>query len=70
MLREGVHSGDASGVVPSTFRICRMLLDRIENTQPGEVLLKQLYVDISSKRKEQAKQAAEALGTVKNVFRC
>lgn len=37
VLTEGVHSGDASGVVPSSFRIARILLDRIENPLTGEI---------------------------------
>jgi len=37
-LNEGVHSGDASGVVPSSFRILRQLLDRIDNPYTGEVV--------------------------------
>jgi len=36
-LNEGVHSGDASGVVPDSFRIVRILLDRIEDSKTGEV---------------------------------
>jgi acetylornithine deacetylase/succinyl-diaminopimelate desuccinylase-like protein len=31
VLTDGVHSGDASGVVPSPFRIANMLVSRIEN---------------------------------------
>src|SRR3569832_1690481 len=30
VLSEGVHSGDASGIVPSRFRLLRQLLSRIE----------------------------------------
>src|SRR6478609_4626239 len=30
ILTEGVHSGDASGVVPSSFRILRQLISRVE----------------------------------------
>lgn len=37
VLNEGVHSGDASGIVPSSFRVLRMLLDRIENSHTGEM---------------------------------
>jgi hypothetical protein len=37
VLNEGVHSGDASGIVPSSFRVIRMLLDRIENSHTGEM---------------------------------
>ena len=35
VLTEGIHSGDASGIVPSPFRIVRQLLDRIEDSQTG-----------------------------------
>ena len=35
VLKEGVHSGDASGIVPSSFRIVRQLLERIENQYSG-----------------------------------
>ena len=38
VLSEGVHSGDASGIVPSSFRIIRQLLDRIENAETGEII--------------------------------
>lgn len=37
VLNEGVHSGDASGIVPSSFRILRQLLDRLEDSETGEV---------------------------------
>ena len=29
VLKEGVHSGEASGIVPSSFMILRSLLDRV-----------------------------------------
>ena len=38
VLYEGVHSGDASGIIPSSFRILRKLLDRIENSDNGEII--------------------------------
>jgi len=62
ILQNGVHSGDASGCVPSTFRISRVLLDRIEDSKTGEILLKDLYSDIPQKRIDQAKQTAHFLG--------
>jgi hypothetical protein len=34
-LTDGIHSGDASGIVPSAFRIANMLLGRLENLQTG-----------------------------------
>ena len=38
VLTEGVHSGAASGIVPSSFRILRQLLDRIEDSRTGQIL--------------------------------
>ncbi len=62
VLSEGIHSGDGSGVVPSPLMILRRLLDRIENSQTGEILLKELYVDIPKERLSQARETAQALG--------
>jgi acetylornithine deacetylase/succinyl-diaminopimelate desuccinylase-like protein len=62
VLTEGVHSGDASGVVPSSFRLLRELLSRLEDERTGEVKLPELYVQIPPQRIEQAKQAARVLG--------
>ncbi len=62
VLREGVHSGDASGVVPSSFRIIRELLDRIEDSGTGEISLSAFNVEIPEQRKAQAAAAAEILG--------
>jgi acetylornithine deacetylase/succinyl-diaminopimelate desuccinylase-like protein len=62
ILREGVHSGDASGIVPSSFRILRMLLDRIEDPETGEVLLGELHTEIPAARVAQARAAAQSLG--------
>ena len=42
LLTQGVHSGDASGIVPDTFRISRSLLSRIEDENSGDVKLKEL----------------------------
>ncbi|GAB2566977.1 M20 family metallopeptidase [Dyella jejuensis] len=62
VLEEGVHSGDASGVVPSSFRILRELLSRLEDPQTGKIKPQELYVEIPSQRVEQAKAAAKVLG--------
>jgi acetylornithine deacetylase/succinyl-diaminopimelate desuccinylase-like protein len=62
VLTEGVHSGDASGVVPSSFRVMRQLMSRIEDEKTGRILLKDLWVDIPADRQAQAKRAAEILG--------
>ncbi len=62
VLTEGVHSGAASGIVPSSFRILRHLLTRIEDPETGEMLLPELKVEIPQDRQVQAKQAAQILG--------
>jgi acetylornithine deacetylase/succinyl-diaminopimelate desuccinylase-like protein len=64
VLTEGVHSGDASGVVPSSFRIARRLLDRIEDATTGRVLPSEFHAPIPAERVEQARRAAEILGAV------
>ncbi len=62
VLEEGVHSGDASGVVPDSFRIARELLSRLEDPASGKILPSELYADIPAERIEQARQCAEVLG--------
>lgn len=61
-MEEGVHSGDASGIVPSTFRILQQLLARVEDPATGKVLLKELYGDIPAERVLQAQATADVLG--------
>ena len=62
VLGEGVHSGDASGVVASSFRIARMLLDRIDAADTGIVKHSAFHAQIPPERAAQAKKAAEVLG--------
>ena len=62
VLSEGVHSGDASGVVASSFRIARMLLDRIDAADTGVVKHSAFHAQIPAERAMQAKRAAEVLG--------
>ncbi|GLQ87979.1 M20 family metallopeptidase [Dyella flagellata] len=62
VLEEGVHSGDASGVVPSSFRILRELLSRLEDPETGRIKPDELYADIPAQRIEQARAAAGVLG--------
>ncbi len=63
VLGEGVHSGDASGVVPSSFRLLRQLLSRLEDEATGKILVDELHVDIPEQRIIQAHRAAEVLGS-------
>jgi acetylornithine deacetylase/succinyl-diaminopimelate desuccinylase-like protein len=67
VLTEGVHSGDASGVVPSSFRIARKLLDRLEDASTGWILPSAFHTRIPDERVAQAAQAAAILGDI--VFR-
>ena len=62
VLTEGVHSGSASGIVPSSFRVLRKLLSRIEDETTGQLIPDGLFVDIPEQRTEQAAKAAETLG--------
>jgi len=61
-LTEGVHSGAASGIVPSTFRILRQLLSRLENEKTGEILPRELSVEIPDERLRQVATTAQVLG--------
>ncbi|GAB3306423.1 M20 family metallopeptidase [Luteimonas notoginsengisoli] len=63
VLEEGVHSGDASGVVPSSFRLLRQLLSRIEDADSGRILLEGLHAEVPADRLAQAKRCAEVLDT-------
>src|SRR5215831_8727331 len=62
VLDEGVHSGDASGIVPSSFRILRRLLSRLEDEETGAIRPPELYVQIPAERVAQARRASAALG--------
>jgi len=62
VLDEGVHSGDASGIVPSSFRVLRRLLSRLEDEETGTIRPAELYVQIPPERVAQARLAAAALG--------
>ena len=62
VLREGVHSGDASGIVPSSFRLARQLISRIEDEHSGEIILNALKAPIPEARINQARKVAQTLG--------
>ncbi|HVA55553.1 MAG TPA: M20 family metallopeptidase [Gammaproteobacteria bacterium] len=66
VLTEGVHSGAASGIVPSSFRILRTLLDRVENNVTGATKVKSLKPVIPAQRHTQIRRAAKVLG--KSVY--
>ena len=62
ILTEGVHSGDASGLVPSSFRVLRQVLDRLEDSKTGRLLPESFHCAMPADRLEQAKATAAILG--------
>ena len=61
VLTEGVHSGDASGIVPSSFRILRMLLERLEDAATGRIVPEWLHVEVPEQRLAEARETARVL---------
>ena len=62
ILTEGVHSGDASGLVPSSFRIMRQVLDRLEDSATGRLLPASFHCEVPPERLAQARVTAQMLG--------
>ena len=62
VLEEGVHSGDASGIVASSFRLLRQLLSRLEDEVTGKIKPQELYVEVPAQRLTQAQRTAQVLG--------
>ncbi len=62
ILSEGVHSGDSSGLVPSSFRILRQVLDRLEDSATGRLLPESFHCEIPADRIEQSRATAQILG--------
>ena len=62
VLKEGVHSGGASGHVPSTFRIARHLISRLEDESSGEIKIKELHTKIPDHRRSETEMFVDILG--------
>lgn len=62
VLTEGIHSGDASGLVPSSFRIMRQVLDRLEDSATGRLLPASFHCEVPAERLAQARATAAILG--------
>jgi acetylornithine deacetylase/succinyl-diaminopimelate desuccinylase-like protein len=62
ILTEGIHSGDASGLVPSSFRILRHVLERLEDSRTGELLPQSFHCRIPAHRVEEARATSKILG--------
>ena len=67
VLTEGVHSGDASGLVPSSFRILRQVLDRLEDSKTGRLLPASFHCEVPAERVEQARATAAILGDAYDI---
>jgi acetylornithine deacetylase/succinyl-diaminopimelate desuccinylase-like protein len=64
VLEQGVHSGSASGVAPSSFRVLRQLLDRIEDAATGDILLDELRSTIPDEHVRAAHELANEFGDI------
>jgi len=62
VLTEGVHSGDAGGIVPSSFRIMRLLLDRLEDASSGRIIPEWLSAEVPEARMAEVRTTAAILG--------
>jgi acetylornithine deacetylase/succinyl-diaminopimelate desuccinylase-like protein len=63
VLTDGVHSGAASGIVPSSFRIARQLLSRLEDERTGAIIPRELYVEVPPERVRQTAETATVVGS-------
>ncbi len=68
VLNEGVHSGNASGMVPSSFRLIRQLISRIEDEVTGEILVPNLHTEIPEHRYKEAEKMAQTLNDENGFF--
>lgn len=64
VLAQGQHSGSASGVVPSSFRLLRRLLSRVEDEETGEILVRELQADIPESQRQAAAEIAAEFGDI------
>lgn len=62
VLTEGVHSGAAGGVVPSSFRLLRRLISRVEDEATGEIRLAELHAEVPEARRREAEEVVGLLG--------
>jgi len=64
VLDQGQHSGSVSGIVPSSFRVLRLLLDRVEDAETGDVLVEQMWAQIPPAHAKSAHDIAQEFGDV------
>ena len=69
VLDAAQHSGTASGIVPSSFRIMRELLGRLEDSATGEIRIPEMNVAIPERRRAGARQLAQSYpGAMRRKF--
>ena len=68
IVTAGLHSGDVSGMVPSSFRIARSLLSRIEDEATGRVLLDTCQTEVPADRVAQADSTAVDIGAIADHY--
>jgi acetylornithine deacetylase/succinyl-diaminopimelate desuccinylase-like protein len=68
IVTEGLHSGDVSGMIPSSFRIARRLIDRVEDADTGELLLPELSVEVPPGRVAEAAATAAEIGAIADHY--
>ena len=59
---EGVHSGHGSGVMPSSFRLIRQLLSRLEDENTGEILPEWLHTEVTPEMNDICSQIIKMKG--------
>jgi acetylornithine deacetylase/succinyl-diaminopimelate desuccinylase-like protein len=64
VLEQGRHSGTASGVVPSSFRVMRQLLDRLEDPATGQIRLAELHRPVPDAHRDAATAVTDEFGDV------
>ncbi len=58
VVERGMHSGLVGGLAPSSMRIARRLLDRVEDSETGRILVESMHVEIPAERVADAERAA------------
>lgn len=62
LLSEGVHSGNASGIVADSFRVAKHLISRLEDEISGDIKVADLHCAIPEQRLVEANACAKVLG--------
>ena len=68
VLTEGVHSGSASGLVPSSFRVLRQLISRIEDDVTGKIKIRELHSKIPNHRIKEIEKMVKTLNNNPEFF--